>query len=148
MFRKVGIIALGVSLTIGAADAGDEGVSRFITLHLRGVGTGNETDYVNGSCQRQGSVMKCHLTSTFILPPKSEDEIRGEIDKGLSGWMHDAREQTREHLCSYLDMTNDSRFLSEPDPKTTNPETVSHAKTPFAAPSRNYSVDVQQTLRR
>jgi hypothetical protein len=72
--------------------------------------------------------MKCHLTSTFILPSKSEDEIRREIAKGLPGWMQDVREQTREHLCSYLEMTNDSRFLNEPDPNRTNAYSVARAK--------------------
>jgi hypothetical protein len=129
MYRSFEIL-IGIIVGLGAcaSHAGGDDVDRFIMLHLRGVGTGNETDYVNGSCHRQGNMMKCHLTSTFIMSPKSEDEIRSEIDKGLPGWMHDAKQQTREHLCSYLDMANNSRFLNEPDAKTMNPHNVARAK--------------------
>jgi len=72
--------------------------------------------------------MKCHFTSSFVLPPKSEDEIREKIDKELPHWKQDIKNETQEQLCSYLSMTNDSRFLSEPDPKTTNPAYAARVK--------------------
>lgn len=113
---------------VTAARPGAEEINSVVTLHLQGVGPGNSTDYVNGTCKREANIMKCHFTSTFILPPKSEDEIRSKIDKQLPSWMQDVREKTHEQLCSYLSITNDSRFLSEPDPRTTNPADVARVK--------------------
>ena len=99
----------------GAAIAEDR--AQHIFLHLRGVGPTNETDYVNGSCDQKGSTLKCHLTSSFVLNPKGEAEIQADIDKQLPYWTQDLKSESREQLCAYLDMTNDSQFRSRSTPQ-------------------------------
>jgi hypothetical protein len=111
---------VAVVLGTSAVRPGAEESNSFVILHLQGVGASNTTDYVNGTCNRETMTMKCHLISSFILPPKSESKIHAEIDEQLPYWQQDIKEKTRNQLCSYVRMTNNSQFLSEPEATITN----------------------------
>jgi hypothetical protein len=120
MNRALSLLTAGLVMSgplLGGVAIAEEQTPLHIRLHLQGASSGSETDYVNGTCDQKAGTLKCHLTSSFIPNPKGQAEIQTDIDKQLPYWTKDVQSKSREHLCSYLNMTNDSQFRSRSTPQ-------------------------------
>ena len=111
----IGVFVLGIMIAGEKAEASNP--NHHFVLRLQGVEPGDKTDYVTGTRDENNNTLKCHLTSSFILSPKSENDIQKHIDEQVPWWLKDLQ-QRGERACDLLKGVSQLDYEQKPnDPR-------------------------------